>query len=109
MKKWKEFWIGDNHEEPCLCFWDHETANEEFGPDDDLIHVIEKAAFTEAQARIERLREALEELCETVDDSLLLDEQLANDWDVLREAVIKAQKTLSNPCDDARLQLSRGF
>ena len=42
-----------------------------------------------------KLREALKEISLTVDESLLLDENLADDWDVLRDAVVKAQNVLT--------------
>lgn len=48
----------------------------------------------DAHKRIDELRVALKNLSDTVDESLLLDENLAEDWDVLRESVIRARKTL---------------
>lgn len=42
----------------------------------------------------DKLHTALESLADTVDDSLLLDEALAEDWDKLRNAVVEARKAL---------------
>lgn len=45
-------------------------------------------------ARVQQLEIALEKIADTVDEGLLLDEQLADAWDVLRTAVIDARATL---------------
>lgn len=43
---------------------------------------------------IEDLKKALIKLSDSVDDSLLLDEELHNDWEKLNKSVIKARKVL---------------
>lgn len=41
-----------------------------------------------------KLEKALREFADTIDESLLLDESLDDDWDKLRQVVVKARKHL---------------
>ena len=47
--------------------------------------------FEALRAESERLREALERIANTVDEALLLDEDLDQAWGELRQAVIEAR------------------
>lgn len=104
MSNTKEFWIVNSWFELALenglpksyCMYVFGADVNEFklADDDVKYHVIEKSAYNQAIKERDKVLAALEELAESVDDSLLLDENLHKDWDKLREAVIKARKVI---------------
>lgn len=54
----------------------------------------ESEALASVQKKLEIAREALIKMSDSVDESLLLDEDLHKDWDKLRNEVIDAKKAL---------------
>lgn len=78
-----------SEQKSVLAELDSETIDRVLNPDKHRTKLIQ-----DLRAENARLRKALAQISDTVDDALLLDEELALAWGDLRDAVIKARAAL---------------